>query len=38
VRFYLALAKIALRHIQAGSSTEVVSPQVLADGSTVPAQ
>ena len=38
VRFYLALAKIALRHIQVGSTTEVVTPQALADGAAVPAQ
>ena len=38
VRFYIALAKIALRHVQVGSTSEVVAPQALADGAAAPAQ
>ncbi len=38
VRFYIALAKIALRHVQVGSTSEVVAPQALASGANVPAQ
>ena len=38
VRFYIALAKIALRHVQVGSMSEVVAPQDLVSGANMPAQ
>lgn len=38
VRFYIALAKIALRHVQAGQSGEVVAPGQLEAGASTKAQ